>query len=161
MRLTMKRTIILLFPILGLADITSVRVTGTTATQVTLAYTAPDTGACTVAVSTSPTYTPLAHDVDTALFTGANSDSRPGNITSGRSRVFVVGKRSVEGNLTGNNSSRALQAATTSGQFSALGKMAIFPGFTFACYLALLLYFKARGGYRAVTLTATGKKAGK
>ena len=35
-----------------------------------------------------------------------------GNITSGRSRVFVVGKRSVEGNLTGNNSSRALQAAT-------------------------------------------------
>jgi len=31
MRLTMKRTIILLFPILGLADITSVRVTGTTA----------------------------------------------------------------------------------------------------------------------------------
>jgi len=55
----------------------------------------------------------------------------------------------------------ALQAATTSGQFSALGKMAIFPGFTFACYLALLLYFKARGGYRAVTLTATGKKAGK
>lgn len=46
----------------------------------------------------------------------------------------------------------ALHAAATAGQFSALGKMAIFPAFTFACYLALLLYFKARGGYQAVSL---------
>jgi hypothetical protein len=113
MELTMKRTILLLFPILGFADITSVRVSGTTATQAILAYTAPDNGACTVAVSTSPTYTPLAHDVDPTLFSGVSSDSRPGNINSGRSRVFVAGKRSVEKDLTGNNSSRALQAATT------------------------------------------------
>jgi len=45
-----------------------------------------------------------------------------------------------------------LQAATTAGKFSALGKMAMFPAFTFACYLALLMYFKSRGGYKPVTL---------
>jgi hypothetical protein len=112
MELTMKRAIILLFPILGFADITNVRVAGTTATQAILAYIAPDNSACTVAVSTSSSYTPLVHDVDPALFSGANSDSRPGSIDSGRSRVFVVGKRTVERDLAGHNSSRALQAAT-------------------------------------------------
>jgi hypothetical protein len=113
MELTMKRAIILLFPILGFAAITNVRVVGTSATQAILAYTAPDNAACAVAVSTSATYTPLAHDVDPALLSGANSDSRPGSFNSGPSRVFVAGKRSVERDLTGNNSSRALQAATT------------------------------------------------
>jgi len=48
-----------------------------------------------------------------------------------------------------------LQAATTTGKFSALGKMALFPAFTFICYLALLLYFKSRGGYRPVQLQPT------
>ena len=55
----------------------------------------------------------------------------------------------------------ALHTATTTGQFSALGKMAMFPIFTFACYLALLLYFKGRGGYKAVELTSPAKKSGK
>ena len=109
----MKRAIVLLFPILGFAAITNVRVVGTSATQAILAYTAPDNAACAVAVSTSATYTPSAHDVDPSLFSGADSDSRLGSVDSGRSRVFVVGKRSVEKDLTGNNSSRALQAATT------------------------------------------------
>ena len=45
-----------------------------------------------------------------------------------------------------------LQAATTAGKFTALGKMAMFPAFTFACYLALLAYFKSRGGYKQVHL---------
>ncbi len=43
-----------------------------------------------------------------------------------------------------------LQAATTAGKFSALGKMALFPLFTLACYLALIAYFKSRGGYKPV-----------
>ena len=47
-----------------------------------------------------------------------------------------------------------LQAATTAGKFSALGKMAMFPAFTFVCYLALLGYFKSRGGYKPVQLQA-------
>jgi len=57
-------------------------------------------------------------------------------------------------NVTDAQSQADIQAATTAGKFSALGKMAIFPAFTFACYLALMLYFKSKGGYRAVQLTA-------
>lgn len=51
-----------------------------------------------------------------------------------------------------------LQAAVTAGKFSALGKMAMFPVFTFACYLALLFYFKSRGGYKAVQLGGPAEK---
>ena len=47
--------------------------------------------------------------------------------------------------------------ATTTGQFNALAKMALFPVFIFACYLALILYFKSKGGYKPVQL-ATDKK---
>jgi MFS family permease len=57
----------------------------------------------------------------------------------------------------------ALQAANTAGQFSALGKMAMFPAFMLCCYLGLLLYFKSKGGYIAVHLetpTSTGSRVG-
>jgi MFS family permease len=46
----------------------------------------------------------------------------------------------------------AITNATTTGQFSALGKMALFPLFMLACYVALLAYFKSRGGYKPVQL---------
>jgi hypothetical protein len=49
-----------------------------------------------------------------------------------------------------------IKAATTTGQFSALGKMALFPVFMLACYLALLAYFKSRGGYKPVQLLPAG-----
>ncbi|MDE3068147.1 MAG: MFS transporter [Verrucomicrobiota bacterium] len=45
-----------------------------------------------------------------------------------------------------------IEAATTTGQFNALAKMALFPVFLLACYLALMAYFKSRGGYRPVRL---------
>ncbi len=45
-----------------------------------------------------------------------------------------------------------IKSAETTGKFSALGKMAMFPFFTFACYLALLVYFKSRGGYKPVKI---------
>ena len=51
----------------------------------------------------------------------------------------------------------AIATATTTGQFSALGKMALFPIFMLACYLALMAYFKSRGGYKPVQL-ATEKR---
>jgi len=113
MELAMKRVILTFFPILACAAVTNVRVVGTTATQAILAYTAPDNSSCTVAMSPSAGFTPLARDVDPSLFSGANSDGRPGSIAAGRSRLFVAGKRSVERDIAGNNSSRALQAATT------------------------------------------------
>ncbi|MEI9866232.1 MAG: hypothetical protein WDN00_17090 [Limisphaerales bacterium] len=45
-----------------------------------------------------------------------------------------------------------IKSAETAGKFSALGKMAMFPVFTFVCYLALFLYFKSKGGYKPVQL---------
>jgi MFS family permease len=50
----------------------------------------------------------------------------------------------------------AIATATSTGQFSALGKMAMFPGFMLVCYLGLLAYFKSKGGYRPVELKAHG-----
>ncbi len=54
--------------------------------------------------------------------------------------------------LTDENSVAEIKSAETAGKFSALGKMAMFPLFTFACYLALSLFFKAKGGYKPVQL---------
>jgi preprotein translocase subunit SecG len=36
----------------------------------------------------------------------------------------------------------------------ALAKVTIFPAFMFVCYMILILYFKSKGGYSAVHLTA-------
>jgi MFS family permease len=59
--------------------------------------------------------------------------------------------------ITDATSSKQIADATTTGQFNALAKMALFPLFIFACYVALLLYFKSKGGYKPVQL-ATEKK---
>ena len=56
--------------------------------------------------------------------------------------------------VTDATATTAITNATTTGQFSALGKMALFPLFMLASYLALLAYFKARGGYKPVQLAA-------
>jgi hypothetical protein len=43
----------------------------------------------------------------------------------------------------------ALKEAKRSGSFDALGKMVMFPVFMLTCYIALFLYFKSKGGYKA------------
>jgi MFS family permease len=54
--------------------------------------------------------------------------------------------------LTVESDKTAVATATTAGQFSALGKMAFFPAFMLAGYLALIAYFKTKGGYKPVSL---------
>ncbi len=49
----------------------------------------------------------------------------------------------------------AFSAAQLAGQFQALAHMALFPAFLLLGYLALHFYFKAKGGYRPVTLAAS------
>lgn len=94
------------------AAVTNVRVIGTHNTQAVISYTAPSSAACTVEVSEESDYTPLVHDVDGALFSGADQDSRAASANRGVERIFVVGKRTIERALNGRNYSRSLQAAT-------------------------------------------------
>jgi hypothetical protein len=96
---------------LGQAQL-SVQVKGTTATQAVLSYTAPDANPCAIKVSESTSLSPLVHDVDAALFANSDSDSRPGVLSHGTSRLFVVGTRDTETGTDGSNYSRALQANT-------------------------------------------------
>ena len=63
----------------------------------------------------------------------------------------------TSGAVTETKTQADLQAATTAGKFSALGKMALFHLFTLACYLALFSYFKSRGGYPPVQLASAGE----
>ncbi|HXI70849.1 MAG TPA: MFS transporter [Verrucomicrobiae bacterium] len=56
--------------------------------------------------------------------------------------------------LTDQASQAAITTATTTSQFSALGRMALFPAFMLAGYLALIFHFKTKGGYKPVQLDA-------
>ena len=51
-----------------------------------------------------------------------------------------------------------LATATTTGQFAALAKMAMFPLFGLVCYLGLMVYFKSKGGYKPVQLESAGRQ---
>lgn len=47
---------------------------------------------------------------------------------------------------------KSIKDAETISQFSALGKMAMFPAFMLAGYIGLILYFKSKGGYKPVEI---------
>ncbi|MCF6311186.1 MAG: MFS transporter [Verrucomicrobiales bacterium] len=53
----------------------------------------------------------------------------------------------------------AIAVANQAGQFSALGKMAMFPVFMLLCYLGLFFYFKSKGGYKAQVLPGSVAKS--
>lgn len=84
----------------------------TSSTQALLHWTTTSAAACTVEISTAASYTPLVFDVDPALYANANLDSREPYLQTGGQRIFVVGKRLTQRDLTGFPRSRALQAAT-------------------------------------------------
>src|ERR1035438_1073894 len=96
----------------AMAQPSSVTVVGTTATQAILTYTAPSTNPCTLEVSELASFSPLVNDVNGALFSRANLDSRTSGITNGTFRIVVVGTRTAQAASDGNVYSRALQAST-------------------------------------------------
>jgi MFS family permease len=75
--------------------------------------------------------------------------TKPGEYLLGKYQAIDPDKVAF---LTDDKAKADIATATTTGQFRALGKMALFPTFMFACYLALIFYFKARGGYKPVQL---------
>ncbi len=109
-RLREVTVLAVLGPGIAAAQITNVRVLGTTPTQAVIAYVASTSQACKFEASKQPGYTPLAIDVDPALFPGEDQDSRSGSLTLGRTRTFVAGKPRVERAGSGAKYSRALQA---------------------------------------------------
>jgi len=93
------------------ADLT-VSLAGVIATQAILSYSAPDGNPCTIQVSEQSSLNPPVHDVDPAIFPGADKDNRPGSLSIGQTRIVVIGKRAVEISQDGHSYSRALQAYT-------------------------------------------------
>ncbi len=122
----------LILAVCSFADITSVSVSGTTATQAILTYTAPNASACSLAVSETADSNgnpqpPFVHDVDPALFPGADQDGRAGNIVNGGMRIFVIGRRDAEKGADGRYYSRALETNTTHyGKITCGGDTALF-----------------------------------
>jgi MFS family permease len=71
------------------------------------------------------------------------------NYLLGAYRVIDPAKESA---IADDKSQTDLKNARAAAPFSALGKMALFPTFTLACYLVLIVYFKSKGGYKPVAL---------
>lgn len=95
--------------------VTNLQVMGSTSTHIVISYTAPTTAPCTVEASRESDYTPLVEDVDTALYTGSNADTRVGSVSNGRHRIFVIGRQgpsAIEAAADGHRRSRALWADT-------------------------------------------------
>ena len=54
---------------------------------------------------------------------------------------------------------KTVEQITTSNSQKTLAKFAVLPAIMFFCYIGLILYFKARGGYKQVELTAAPRPA--
>lgn len=76
-------------------------------------------------------------------------------------KSYLLGKYQAidpvkSGEVTDESAKEAIKTATTTGQFSALGKMAMFPAFMLVCYIGLIAYFKTKGGYKPVQIGGGG-----
>src|SRR4051812_15896480 len=112
-RVSAQWVILLVLPLsLAQGAVSNVQVVGSTNVQSILSYQAPDNAPCSVQVSEHANFQPLVHDVDPALFAGADADNRPGSVAKGQDRLFVAGKRSVQQATDGRWYSLALQADT-------------------------------------------------
>src|SRR6202041_4125504 len=91
---TMKKLFLLFIPFSTLlAQPTNVVATATP-TQITISYLAPNSSACTLAMSTSNTLSPLVNDLITD--SGGTSDlARASTVTNSLNRTVVIGKRNA------------------------------------------------------------------
>jgi hypothetical protein len=84
-----------------------------TSTQAVVSYTSPDTRPCRIEVSESPSFVPVVHDVNPAIFPNSDQDlQRATTIAIERRRTVVLGHRTAETGRDGKRYSRALQAST-------------------------------------------------
>lgn len=104
--------LVLATTVLGNTVIATPSVHDTTSTQAVVRVTTDQPRACTYRVSEGSTFAAYVNDVNPNLFTGANSDARPGSIITLSSHVFVVGTRTSTRAADGKFYSRALQADT-------------------------------------------------
>ena len=65
-------------------------------------------------------------------------------------------ERAAAATATIPDAAKALGSANVAGQFGALAKMIAFPAFMLVAYLGLLMYFRSRGGYKAVDINTAG-----
>jgi hypothetical protein len=90
----------------------SVEVQGVTATQALLYYAAPDEAPCRVEVREAAEESPLVHDVNPLLFSGADLDAERNVLPGGTARLVRVGLRTSSKGADGRWYSRALAAET-------------------------------------------------
>lgn len=96
----------------GMFGNTTVTLSGITATQAVLQTTTTNSeNLCSYEVSEYPSFAPVVHDVDSALFPNSNFDLQ-GVFANVPNRVFVVGKRRADTAKNGGRYSRALAAST-------------------------------------------------
>lgn len=80
--------------------------------QAIVRVTTNQSGNCTYRISEGSVFNAEVNDVNTVLFSGANSDARSGSIINGTSHVFVGGTRTAEKAADGHFYSRSLQVNT-------------------------------------------------
>lgn len=93
------------------ANTTIVRVEST-AQQLLIVTRTDQAGFCTYRVSEGSSFSSSVNDVNPALFSGSNSDSRPGSVIEGNVHTFVAGTRLAALGNDHKRHSRSLQANT-------------------------------------------------